>query len=175
MGAHRWRPIAPDAAIEVDLTGPEAASWRGRGYMDSNWGREGLEDGFVRWDWSRSGVPGGDAEILYDTARRDGSRGLLALRFKDGGEAETFDPPAPRALKAGFWGVDRAIACDPGYEPEIVRTLEDGPFYMRSLIRTRIAGAERVAMHESVSGARFGSRIVKLMLPFRMPRRTRPV
>jgi carotenoid 1,2-hydratase len=52
-----------------------------------------------------------------------------------------------------------------------VRTLEDGPFYTRSIMATRLLGEDIELMHESLSGDRFASPVVKAMLPFRMPRR----
>jgi len=167
-GDHRWWPIAPDARIEVDADGLQ---WQGHGYMDCNWGLRGLEEDFHRWDWSRGTLEDGSSVILYDTERRDGSHGLIALRFDEAGRATPFDPPPSVPVRRGIWGVARGIACDPGHRPEIVKTLEDGPFYMRSIIETRLKGQDARMMHESFSGDRFGSRIVKLMLPFRMPRR----
>ncbi|MEM6934772.1 MAG: carotenoid 1,2-hydratase, partial [Pseudomonadota bacterium] len=55
-------------------------------------------------------------------------------------------------------------------EPEIIRTLEDSPFYMRSEVVTDICGERVHAVHESLDLDRFAHPIVKLMLPFRMPR-----
>lgn len=167
-GRHRWWPIAPDSRIEVAADG---LRWAGHGYMDCNWGIRGLEEDFHRWDWSRGTLGDGSAVILYDTRRRDGSRGQIALRFDARGRASPFDAPPPVPVKRGAWGVDRAIACDPGHGPVVEKTLEDGPFYTRSIIATRLAGQDARMMHESFSGDRFGSRLVKLMLPFRMPRR----
>jgi hypothetical protein len=45
--------------------------------------------------------------------------------------------------------------------------LEDAPFYLRSHVAL---GDGREAMCESLDLTRFSRRIVKLMLPFRMPR-----
>ncbi len=53
----------------------------------------------------------------------------------------------------------------------LVRALEDGPFYTRSLVETAIAGERIAMMHESYSGQRYSLPLVKLMLPVRMPRR----
>ena len=169
-GHHKWWPIAPDARIAVDADGVQ---WQGHGYMDCNWGTRGLEEDFHRWDWSRGTLADGSAVILYDTQRRNGSHGLISIRFDKTGQATPFDAPPPVPVKRGLWGVDRAIACDPGHTPTVEKTLEDGPFYNRSVIRTRLSGQDATMMHESFSGDRFGSRIVKLMLPVRMPRRSR--
>jgi carotenoid 1,2-hydratase len=53
----------------------------------------------------------------------------------------------------------------------IARTFEDTPFYARSLARTSLAGESLACIHESLSLDRFANPLVKLMLPFRMPRR----
>jgi len=168
VGAHKWWPIAPDSRIEVDADG---VRWSGEGYIDCNWGTRGLEEDFHRWDWSRGTLEEGGTVILYDTYRRDGTHGLIAIRFDGQGRATPFDAPDSVPVKRGLWGVDRSIACDPGHAPRVVKTLEDGPFYTRSIIETRLSGQDARMMHESFSGDRFGSRLVKLMLPFRMPRR----
>jgi len=169
-GDHKWWPIAPDARIEVQADG---VAWQGHGYMDCNWGPRGLEEDFRCWDWSRGTLADGSAVILYDTRRRDGTTGLISIRFDTAGRATPFDAPPSVPVRRGLWGVARAIACDPGHEPRVVKTLEDGPFYNRSIIETRLAGQDARMMHESFSGDRFGSRLVRLMLPFRMPRRAR--
>ncbi len=167
-GDHRWWPISPDARIDVDADGLQ---WQGHGYMDCNWGMRGLEEDFRYWDWSRGTLADGSAVILYDTHRRDGSHGLIAIRFDEEGQATPFDAPDSVPVKRGLWGVARSIACDAGHVPVVEKTLEDGPFYNRSVITTHLAGQRAQMMHESFSGDRFGSRFVKLMLPFRMPRR----
>lgn len=167
-GLHRWWPIAPEADITVSSSESE---WRGHGYMDCNWGTRGLEDDFRHWDWSRGTLADGRPVILYDTHRRDGSNGLIALKFDAQGRASPFDAPPVTKVKRGFWGVSRAMAVDSGHTASVEKTLEDGPFYTRSIINTRLMGQDARMMHESFSGDRFGSRIVKRMLPFRMPRR----
>ena len=49
-------------------------------------------------------------------------------------------------------------------------SLEDTPFYARSLLTTRLLGATVPAMHESLCLDRFAARWVQAILPFRMPR-----
>ncbi|HSO48340.1 MAG TPA: carotenoid 1,2-hydratase, partial [Rhizobiaceae bacterium] len=141
----------------------------GEGYFDANWGSEPLEAGFRRWDWSR-GSTGESATILYDATRVDGSEQLLGLRFSAGG-IEEFAPPPRQRIGRGFWGVEMFTRCDAVERPCLVRALEDGPFYTRSLVETAIAGERIAMMHESYSGQRYSSPLVKLMLPVRMPRR----
>jgi carotenoid 1,2-hydratase len=55
----------------------------------------------------------------------------------------------------------------------VVKTLEDTPFYARSIVTSRVGGRPLTAMHESLSLDRFVSPAVQFMLPFRMPRRSR--
>ena len=169
-GLHRWWPIAPRARVEVSLNEPQL-HWQGHGYLDANHGDAPLEDGFRQWHWSRAALPGGDAAVLYDAGRRDGSRATLALRFGRHGEAEAFAAPPLAALPDSRWRIGRATRSDAAAAAQVQRTLEDGPFYTRSLVKARWAGQPVCAMHESLQLDRFGRRWVQAMLPFRMPRR----
>ncbi len=54
-----------------------------------------------------------------------------------------------------------------------MRTLEDAPFYARSLVRPALLGERVAAVHESLSLDRFRTGWVQMLLPFRMPRRSR--
>jgi carotenoid 1,2-hydratase len=169
-GAHRWWPVSPTGRIAVELeTGGE--DWTGHGYMDSNWGTEPLENGFKLWDWARGRLPDGRAVIVYDAVRKDGGVSKIALLIGEDGAIEPLPMPDKSPLAKGFWGVPRSGHHDPGAGAHLVRTLEDGPFYTRSIIATKLLGFDIELMHESLSGDRFASPIVKAMLPFRMPRR----
>ena len=54
----------------------------------------------------------------------------------------------------------------------MLRTLEDTPFYARSLIEMADGRGQRVpAVHETLDVPRLVSPLVQAMLPFRMPRR----
>ena len=76
-----------------------------------------------------------------------------------------------RALRAGLWGVGRSIRSDEGAPAARVhRTLEDTPFYMRSMVSQRLLGEDVIAMHETLYVPRLRSGLVRLMLPWRMPR-----
>lgn len=163
---HRWRPIAPRARVEVNLKHPELR-WNGEGYLDSNVGDVPLERSFLRWDWSRAPLRDGTA-VLYDVTSRDGGERSLALRFDRTGNVEHFMPPPPVALPPNGWRVPRHTRSDGG--ATVVRTLENAPFYARSVIDTTLLGENTIAMHESLSLDRFDNRVVQLMLPFRMPR-----
>lgn len=167
---HRWYPIAPRARVEVELTSPSLA-WRGEAYCDSNWGEESLEEGFRDWTWSR-GHGSRDSFVLYDSHRRDGTRGALALKFDAEGRVEEREPPPFAPLpKTRIWRVPRETRCDAGATPGLRATFEDTPFYSRSMIETQLYGEPTLGVHESLYLDRFVRAPVQAMLPFRMPRR----
>jgi carotenoid 1,2-hydratase len=167
-GEHTWRPIAPAAPVEVEMDAPDL-SWRGTGYVDMNWGRRPLEETFSHWDWMRVDLGDGNSAILYETEELSGSGPRLALVSRPDGTIERIDPPKRHPLPGTLWRVARAGWSD-GSAPQVTRTLEDTPFYVRTELSTEMAGAARTAIQESLSLRRFKSPIVKLMLPFRMPR-----
>jgi carotenoid 1,2-hydratase len=168
-GRHRWRPIAARARIDVTLTQP-ALSWSGHGYFDSNAGDAPLEQDFRAWHWSRA--EGDDATlVLYDVERRDGSTLAFGLRCGVDGSVAAFEPPPAAALPRSRWGVARATRADTPDGAQLTQVLEDGPFYARSVVRSRLLGQDVVAVHESLSLDRFRTRWVQALLPFRMPRR----
>lgn len=165
-GRHHWHPIAPVARVDVTMERP-ALRWSGPGYLDANDGCDPLETGFRRWDWSRAPL-GRGAGILYDAELRDGGRRRLALRIdRSGGVTETEPPPRVR-LPSTLWRVERRVQAEAS--PSVRQTLEDAPFYARSILDTRLFGQRAMAVHESLDLDRFGSRWVKCLLPFRMPR-----
>ena len=168
-GHHQWCPIAPCARVEVDLEQPDL-SWRGRGYLDSNWGKRPLADDFTRWDWSRAALKGRTA-VLYDTTRRDGSKLSLAMEFDERGQAKKFSAPPLVDLAATPWRLARSTRSDRPLDVKVTQTLENSPFYARSLLHTHLLGEAAVAVHESLSLARWAQPVVQAMLPFRMPRR----
>jgi carotenoid 1,2-hydratase len=55
--------------------------------------------------------------------------------------------------------------------PQVARTLEDTPFYARSLLRLSLAGQRSDAIHETLDVDRLRMPAVQCLLPFRMPRR----
>lgn len=166
-GRHTWWPIAPIARAEVALTHPNER-FSGDAYFDANRGDEPLEDAFFGWSWSRV-ASGGRARVVYDAHRRDGSRILVAREF-EGGEA--FDVPAGSRVDLGRtrWLMPRTTHAAQRGRVELVRTLEDTPFYARSLVRSTIAGRPAIGTHEALSLDRFRSRAVQFMLPYRMKR-----
>jgi carotenoid 1,2-hydratase len=145
-------------------------NWTGWAYLDTNAGAVPLENDFHRWDWSRTGSDHGTA-ILYDAETREDGRRPLALWIANDGAIERFEPPPDHDLPRTLWRVDRRTQADAGgITPRVLRTLEDSPFYARSMLETSVRGLPGLAIHESLSLDRFRTPIVKAMLPFRMPR-----
>jgi carotenoid 1,2-hydratase len=169
-GRHLWCPIAPCARVEVELTQP-ALCWQGPGYLDCNTGQRPLEQDFTHWHWSRASLAPRRSAVHYDVQRSDGSRLSLALEFDGDGPAREVEPPPQAGLPPTRWRMARGARCDTMFTPRIEQTLEDAPFYARSLLRTSLLGQEVTAMHESLSMQRWAAPAVQLMLPFRMPRR----
>ena len=167
-GAHTWWPVAPIARVEVSLDDP-AIRWRGTGYHDANHGDAALERDFHAWSWSRSEGPSG-ATLLYDVSPRDGARAVVARRFDRRGGVEELPAPPVAPLGTSRWGIARETRCDARRAPELVRPLEDTPFYARSLVRTSVAGERVVGVHEQLSLDRFERRWVQFLLPFKMRR-----
>ena len=59
---------------------------------------------------------------------------------------------------------------DAGQPATVLQTLEDTPFYARSMLRSGLLGESVLSMHETLSVPRLVSTAVQLMLPWRMPR-----
>ncbi len=165
---HHWWPIAPYADVEVAFEEPRLR-WSGRGYLDTNYGDQPLESCFARWHWSRACLADRTA-VLYDVTRRDGTEHSVALQFDAAGHAIDFLKPPTAQLPPTGWRVPRETRAERGSAVMVIKTLEDAPFYARSLIDTQVLGARATAMHESLSLDRFRQPWVRLMLPFRMPR-----
>ncbi len=171
-GRHHWRPIAPQCRIEVDFSHP-GLRWSGSGYLDSNRGDRLPEHDFVDWDWSRAPCRDGTA-ILYDIRRREGGRKVLALDVGQDGAVSDFTPPPRCPLPPGrIWRAHRAIQCEEGMAPRVLETLEDTPFYTRSIVSTHLQGETVTSFHESLMLDRLKQPWVQTLLPFRMPRWTR--
>lgn len=174
-GRHLWTPIAPAARIEATFDDP-ALRFSGHGYLDANTGEEALEDAFSSWSWSRSAAgPGSQAghgdeavHIAYDARLRHGGRTTLGLAFERG--RCSAGVPRAVALPRSRWNLPRTAYARLGAtDPRIVRTLEDAPFYARTLLQS--GGADpRFIVHEELSLDRFRAPWVQFLLPFRMRR-----
>lgn len=168
-GRHRWRSIAPAARAEIELTSP-AMRFSGAAYLDSNEGDEPLENAFTSWTWARVASRDGGAAITYDVDRRDGSRLLVTRSFDDRGRMEQGFPVETIAAPTTMWRMPRVVHADRGATARVERTLEDTPFYARSLVETTLRGRRAVGTHEVLSLDRFRTRWVQFMLPYRMRR-----
>ncbi len=168
-GHHIWRPIAPFSRVEVELEKP-SLTWSGHGYFDMNAGVEPIEDGFSLWNWSRATLKGG-ATVLYDVIRRSGETMSLALKFDARARVEEFAPPPVVRLPRTLWLMPRTTRADAGRGARVLKTLEDTPFYTRSVLASHLCGEAVTGVHESLSLDRFRTTVVQLMLPYRMPRR----
>jgi carotenoid 1,2-hydratase len=172
VGRHMWWPKAPLSHVAVESDAFPEGGWNGAGYHDLNWGSRPLESDFIGWDWARGTSTGGKPVVLYDAVLRNGARRSLSLQFSRTGAApDAFVAPPRQALKRGWWGVNRAIACDAAQKPRVTRGLEDTPFYTRALVETCIGGTTLAMLHESLDCTRLANPVVRMMLPFRMPRR----
>lgn len=167
---HRWYPIAPHARVDVEFDAPQLR-FSGSGYHDANEGDEGLEHAFRSWNWSRCEL-GDHTVIAYDVVDLQGHPHARAWRFTpetvviEDIPEHTLSPAG--ALPATNWRVARAIRSDPKHPPQLRYTLEDSPFYSRSLLDVQLGGRSGVAVHESISLQRFASGWVRFLLPFKI-------
>jgi carotenoid 1,2-hydratase len=169
-GRHSWQPFAPCARVAVEMHRPHLR-WQGDAYFDANWGVEPLQRRFVRWDWSRAMLDDGRCAVLYHRQLHDEPARALGLCADAAGRLTPFAPPPDAPLPhTRIWRIERAMQCEPGPGPRIHRTLEDTPFYARSLVDAQLLGQPVRALHESLSLTRFRQPWVQLLLPFRMPR-----
>ncbi|MFB0613029.1 hydroxyneurosporene dehydrogenase [Aurantiacibacter poecillastricola] len=166
-GRHRWHCIAPRASVEVEMQRP-ALSWRGSGYLDSNFGAESLEEGFRIWHWSRAHTADSSV-VCYEGIRRDGTPFASALRFGKDGSPQEAELPMAAPLANTWWQMERKARADRGLA-HVVKTWEDAPFYARSTVATELYGERVLAVQESLDMDRFKSPVVQFMLPYRIPR-----
>jgi carotenoid 1,2-hydratase len=166
---HIWRPFAPSAQIEVDLT--QGHRWSGHGYFDANFGTAALEADFKRWTWGRFPRASGGTSCFYDATRADGSTLALGLDVAHDGRATIIDPPPLKSLGRTAWAIKRETRCDADATPRQTMSLLDAPFYSRSIVRTALGGEVVTGVHEALDLTRFKSPLIKAMLALRVPRR----
>ena len=167
-GRHWWRPLAPRARVTVEMDAP-ALRWQGSGYLDQNAGAEPIEQAFSQWTWSRAATRDG-ATILYDAVRRREPPLSLALAFDRNAHFDKRRSPPSAPLRHTRWRLARTTRADEG-RASAIRSFEDTPFYSRGLVAHSLFGEDVESMHESLSLDRVANPLVRLMLPFRMPRR----
>ncbi|MFN3549161.1 MAG: hypothetical protein ACK4U0_16870 [Mesorhizobium sp.] len=166
-GRHRWRPVAPRARATVAFDAPRL-SWRGSAYVDMNAGDEPIETAFRSWTWSRTAASN-ETTIFYDIEPRRGGARSIALAYGQDGVIETVEPEPARALPGTLWRVGRSLRSR--MEPADVRTFEDTPFYTRTGCMAGTSERREPTICESVDLDRFAAPWVRMLLPFRMPRR----
>ncbi|MCU0800298.1 MAG: carotenoid 1,2-hydratase [Rhodobacteraceae bacterium] len=165
---HIWRPFAPMAQIEVNLT--QGHRWQGHGYFDANFGTAALEADFDRWTWGR--FPLHDRAVcFYDATRRDGSTLALGVEVTPDGHLREITPPPLTRFARTRWQVARDTRADPGTKPRQVMPMLDAPFYSRSVVETTIDGEVSHGVHEALDLRRFRNPLLKFMLATRVPRR----
>ncbi len=172
-GRHRWGPLAACARVEAEFDQP-GLRWSGHAYLDSNEGDEPIDRAFVEWDWSRSTMADGSTAVIYDVRQRAARDRVLALRFARDGRVEPFLPPERQRLARTGWRIARTMRSDAEVSPRVTHTLEDTPFYTRSVISSGLLGEQVVSMHETLNVPRLTSTMVQWMLPVRMPRAFAP-
>ncbi len=167
-GRHLWQPISPVARVELDFQAPRGLRWRGDAYLDANWGSRALEQDFHSWQWSRAALCAhAGCRVLYEVQPLSGERRALALDIDAQGRIAQRPLPPDCPLPGTAWGLARSTRA--AHAPDLLATLESGPFYSRSLLRDPLDGS--MAVHESLSLQRFRQPWVQALLPFRMPRR----
>ncbi len=169
-GRHRWGPIAPCSRVEVELTRP-ALRWQGQAYLDSNEGDEPIDRPFSTWDWSRGLLRDGSTAVIYDVRQKHGEDRVITQRFWPDGRQAPFTPPARQTLPRTAWGLRRSMRSEADVPARVRQTLEDTPFYQRAVLESGLFGERVTAVHESLHTARLVALPVRLMLPWRMPRR----
>ena len=165
-GEHRWWPVAPVARIEADFAEPRIA-FRGHGYHDANAGSRPIDAAFERWSWSRARFED-SALLTYDVVPASGEERALALRIRKDGVVEDLERTWRTPLATTGWRLPRRIRVDEGSQARVVRSLEDGPFYARALVETRLGGQQVVAVHEELAAHRLRTPLVRLLTRARM-------
>ena len=172
---HFWQPIAPRTRINVSFDQPKL-SWRGNAYVDANYGNVPLESSFRSWVWSRSHCADNTTTVLYDVVDRQGNSNQRSFCYAADGSLSHPRAPQQQALApTRYWRIPRAVRTAAGTDIENLQTLEDTPFYSRSRFIERQDNTRHVTVHESLYLQRFDTPWVRALLPFRMPRNTRPV
>lgn len=168
-GLHRWGPIAPCSRVEVEFAAP-AMRWSGHAYLDSNEGDEPIDRPFTEWDWSRGSLSDGSTGVIYDVRQKQGGDRVIAVRFQPSGDFEHFTPPERQPLPRTAWRIGRTMRTEAHRPAVVTQTLEDTPFYVRSVLSSGLLGEAVASVHETLNVPRLVSTAVQLMLPWRMPR-----
>jgi carotenoid 1,2-hydratase len=163
-GLHTWSPKVPLAHVEVTFDAPRVA-FRGVGYFDVNEGECPLEDTFSSWSWSRISNAR-ESAIAYDVTTRDDGFSSRAYAATAGGGLTQREPGSLFEMSTTRFGLARVARHEYG-QVVLRKTLENGPFYARSLVSARLPSGHAHGFHESVSLDRLRAPWVKFLVPFR--------
>ena len=109
--------------------------------------------------------------MIYDVRMKAGEDRVIAQRFFADGRAEPFEAPARQRLpRTAVWRIERHMRSEGDASARVLQTLEDTPFYTRSLLESALLGQRVQSVHETLSIPRLVAGTTRLMLPFRMPR-----
>lgn len=170
-GVHRWWPASPTGRVRVTMAQPDL-SWEGSAYLDCNSGVIPLEDTFRNWHWQRSESKAGQGHIHYDATLLNGEACALGLAYGPDGSCTPLSDPGNQGDLSPtlLWRAKRRCRALVG-KPEVLHTLEESPFYARSVLELDSGLGRRKVMHESLHLDRFTRPWMQCMLPVRMPRR----
>ena len=153
--------------VEVELVEP-AVRFSGHGYHDVNAGDVPLSETFDTWTWSRARVSETRACLVYDVCETDGRTDALAFSVDASGATTALPRLSTVSLPRSRWALPQHTRADSGSEARLVRRLEDGPFYARSVIETTIDGQRCPAVHETLAGHRLDHGWVRFCTGYRM-------
>jgi len=102
--------------------------------------------------------------------QKNGVERVLGLIFTPDGRIEYFEPPPRQALPKTGWRIQRQMRNPKDAQLKILETLEDTPFYARSVLSSELLGERVTSFHETLDVPRLSSWAVQFMLPWRMPR-----
>lgn len=149
---HGWTPLLVPAFGEADLDIGDGRRLRfsGRAYHDRNHSTVPLGAlGIEEWFWGRAHH--GDEERVIYWLKGPGGEKTLALRLGPGGGVEllrdatlTLEPDGrARYGMPRYRGFTAKVAGEPFMDLGVARPLDDGPFYLRSLLEERATGEAR--------------------------------
>jgi carotenoid 1,2-hydratase len=125
----------------------------------------------VDWDWSRATMRDGSTAVIYDVRQHQAKDRVLALKFDPKGTVSSIEVPERKhTLPMTLWRIYRNMRSDMESGVSIVETLEDTPFYARSVLRTTHMDEAVTVMHETLHVPRLTALSTQLLLPWRMPR-----
>jgi carotenoid 1,2-hydratase len=158
---HLWSPLSPSAHCTARFScGPRTLAFEGPAYHDFNASEVPLTDlGIERWSWGRLSGPGESAMIYYVLWRERGAPEAYAIELGEGRarvhrevHVEEEEPARGRYGLPYSRRLALSAAGAPLFSVRTVRVVEDGPFYLRSMVE--FAGRAGLGFSEWVLPAR---------------------